>query len=323
MRYRSLTSTFRDLVLLSAAALPLGASSCPGNCEDLTGSATLVEPLDAELQPLFDACRDGGYAPDRCEALCIELIERDRQYAWSADDTILSCDVDPETKVVAWSYPRQCIGGRRPEGYAASGADLDTLGGYFAEQARLEAASVRAFHDLARALTAHGAPRVLIDACRRAAADEVVHAVLCARLARRFGGAPEVSATQASGPCGLEDLARANAEEGCVREGWGALLAAWQAHTAQDTEVRAVMARIAPDEAAHATLSRAIHRWALRKLDDVAAARVRAARAAAIAQLSTAAVQGTPAALRRAAGLPSEAEAARLLDGLRATAWAA
>lgn len=326
MRYRSLAATFRDLVLVAAAAVPLGASACPGgSCEDITGTVTLVEPLDAELQPLFDACRSGAYTAEACEAMCIELIERDRQYAWDASyETVTACAVDPATARVDWAYPVECIGGRRPHGYAGSGTDLATLGGYFAEQARLEAASVRAFHDLSRALAAHGAPRVLIDACRRAAADEVVHAVLCARLARRFGAAPALEIVDAPAPVpALEDLARANAEEGCVREGWGALLAAWQAHAAADPEVRATMARIAPDEAAHATLSRAIHRWALGRLDADAAARVRAARSAAIAALSATVAEGAPAELACAAGLPDAEVAIRLLAGIHATAWAA
>ncbi len=323
MRYRSLARTFRDLVLVAGSAVPL-AGGCPGSCPDVTSETTLIEPLDAELQQKVDACRTGGLSFEACEAMCIELIERDRQYAWDpAYETLLECSLDDATNVARWSYPVECIGGRRPHAYERSTADLATLGGYFAEQARLEAASVRAFHELARALAHHGAPRVLIDACRRAAADEVVHAVLCRRLAHRFGGVMAPEAVPAAAPVpSLEELARANAEEGCVREGWGALLAAWQARAAGDPEIRAAMVRIAPDEAAHATLSRAIHHWALRRLDADAADRVRAARADAIAALSATVVQDAPPPLACHAGLPDAAIAARLLDGIRATAWA-
>ena len=267
MRYPSLRATFRNLVLI-AAALP--AAGCPmssGDCDDIPGDVVLAEPLDAELQPLLDACRSSG----DCDALCIELIERDRQYDWELDDdTLTVCELDQTgaTPAVHFAYASQCVGGRRPDGYAGSSQDLGTIGGFFAEQARLEAASVRAFADLARALAAHRAPRVLIDACRRAAGDEAIHAMLCARIARRHGATPDLAVGPAAPVPTLEALALANAVEGCVREGWAALVATWQAATAADPQIRAAMQRIAPDETAHATLSRAIDRWARRRLDD-------------------------------------------------------
>jgi hypothetical protein len=82
------------------------------------------------------------------------------------------------------------------------------------------------------------------------------------------------------------------------------------------------MQRIAPDEASHATLSRAIDRWAHRRLGPAARARIADDRAAAIAELDASVARPVAAALITTAGLPSPAVAARLLSGLRTSAWA-
>jgi hypothetical protein len=140
--------------------------------------------------------------------------------------------------------------------------------------------------------------------------------VLTARLARGAGAIPQLDDADDAPVPSLEELARANAVEGCVRESWGALVATWQARAAADASVRAAMQRIAPDETAHATLSRAIHRWAMSRLDDGARDRVRAARDAAIAELATTALAAPSPELERVAGLPDAVTAARLFDGL-------
>lgn len=114
----------------------------------------------------------------------------------------------------------------------------------------------------------------------------------------------------------LEELARANAVEGCVRETWGAAVATWQAQAAADPAIRAVMARIAPDETKHATLSRAIDRWAMRRLDAAARARVAAARADAVVELSASVACDVPCALADIAGLPRAEIATALLRAM-------
>src|SRR5204862_5482346 len=79
--------------------------------------------------------------------------------------------------------------GRRPPGLVDAPLVADgALRAYFQEMSRLEAASVPAFRVLARELRAHGAPRSLIRAARRAARDEIRHARLGKLLAERFGG---------------------------------------------------------------------------------------------------------------------------------------
>jgi hypothetical protein len=316
----SLRHTFVELVLATAAAVPAAGCSCP---DVETGEAELFEPLDAELQALVDACRTaGGYDLPACEPMCLELIERRGDVAFAGDlgecYLIENGGEDGPSAWARWTFGPICSG-RRPAGYAASAADRSTVGGYFAEQARLEAASVRAFLELARALAHHRAPRVLIAACRRAAADEVVHAVLVARLARRYGTIPSVERAAPAAIPFLEELATANAVEGCVREAWGAVVATWQARAAADPQVRAAMRRIAPDETKHATLSRAIDRWALRRLDPAARARVEAARAGALAELASWLDAPLPTGLARDAGLPDGAAAAALFSGMSAT----
>jgi hypothetical protein len=320
----SLRKAFVELVLVTAAALPAaGCGITTGGCPDpFSGEAELFEPLDdAELQALVDACRDaGGSDLAACEPMCFALMEREGMYAEGLAACSLEENVTAEgpSAWARWTTDGTCVGGRRPAGYAA-GAPRCDVGGYFAEQARLEAASVRAFLDLARALAAHRAPRVLIDACRRAAGDEIVHAVITARLARRFGGMPLLAPEAPAATPSLEELARANAVEGCVREAWGAVVATWQAGAAADPHVRAAMRRIAPDETRHATLSRAIDRWAMRRLDDAARARIAAARAGALAELAASVAADAPAELVRDAGLPAGAAAAALFSGMSAT----
>jgi hypothetical protein len=322
-------ATLLELVLIAGGAAPLaGCPMPPGGCPDTEHGATdLDEPEDDELQALIDACRDaGGWDLAACEPMCRELVER--ATGGPPAEELSECylgertDAEGVTATAHWTIGPLCIGGRRPGGYRRSRHDVTTPGGFFAEQARLEAASVTAFVDLARALEAHHAPRLLVAAARRAAVDEVVHAVLTARIARRFGATPGLRLRRAAPVPDLEELARDNAVEGCVRETWAALVATWQAQAAADPEIRAAMRRVAPDESRHATLSRAIHRWAMRRLDAAARARVQAARAAAIEELAATVGAAVPAELAAAAGLPVGGTATRLFAGLAATAWA-
>mgnify|MGYP000429184381 CR=1 FL=1 len=83
-----------------------------------------------------------------------------------------------------------CVGGRRPLGHIElplPAADLPT---YLAHCARLEAASVLAFDQLAARLELWNAPQPLIDRCRAAALEEATHATLLGDLARTAGGQP-------------------------------------------------------------------------------------------------------------------------------------
>jgi hypothetical protein len=87
-----------------------------------------------------------------------------------------------------------CAVGRRPAGL---GEPLHfegcAIGGYFADVARLEAASVTAFRILRDELRVHEAPKKLVRAAARAACDEIRHTRATGALARRFGAHPRPS----------------------------------------------------------------------------------------------------------------------------------
>jgi hypothetical protein len=174
--------------------------------------------------------------------------------------------------------------GRVPAGLApiAGAAASSLLGAYFANAARLEAASVTAFRRLRDELALHGAPGELLEAARDAERDEVRHTLAMARLARRHGGRYARPHVDAVGPRTLAAIAEENAIEGCARESFGALLATYQAQHATDDAIARAMTSIAADETRHAALSWAIARWSLAKLDDEAQARIAAAWTTAI-----------------------------------------
>src|SRR5260221_14585061 len=102
---------------------------------------------------------------------------------------------------------------------------------------------------------------------RRAARDELRHARAARAMGRRFGGtyAPPRATTQPHRS--LVAIAIENAREGCVRETFGALTAAYQAAKARDPQVRATMGRIARDEIRHAALSWQLDHWLVSRLD--------------------------------------------------------
>jgi hypothetical protein len=281
-----------------------------------------VEPVDP-MQALVDDCRAVGGLGVECEPMYRghHPVSGARPTSRS---TIVICGGERRhdllTANVNWDSGRSVwppVGGYAA-GECTSVRRDRAIGNYFAEQARLEAASVRAFLELANALTKHGAPRMLVQACRRAAGEEIVHAVLVGRLAVRHGVTPQFHRGTPSAIPTLEELAHANAVEGCLRETWGAMVATWQGRVANDPTVRAVMQRISIDETKHAMLSRAIDRWAMHKLDAAARARILIARAEAFAELASSVTADVPAALSHEAGLPRPEVAATLLTAMHA-----
>lgn len=218
----------------------------------------------------------------------------------------------------------KCNGvGRRPAGLAIPRGrrSASALGDYFAAAAHLEAASVHAFERLAGELEAHRLPRVLARAARRSARDEVRHARVTTRLARRFGGEPPAVRVAARRTRTLTAIALENAIEGCVRETFGALLASWQARSAQDPEVRRAMTRIAADETRHAALAWAVARAVEARLDAAARKKVASARARAIAKLRRDVAAGFSGKVACAAGLPGPERTSQMLDALAASVW--
>jgi hypothetical protein len=214
------------------------------------------------------------------------------------------------------------VDGRRPRGMRAfNRSDRAEVGGYLARSAYLEAASVLAFEQLARALAELGAPPQLVADCRDAAREEVGHARVIGALACARGAAlVEVELGAQSLPSRLE-LALDNIVEGVVRETYGALQAIVRARTASARDVRAAMVRIARDESSHAALSLRIAAWLDTQLSADERAQVAHARGAAIAELRRELAHEPSPALRDQLGLPSRTLALGLIEQLEARVW--
>jgi hypothetical protein len=250
-----------------------GINDCAALCPDIHYSCRAADGYCTDAGPDASGDELGSVVPDDAGAVVID------------------CSLCPGST------------GRVPAGLeAAKIGARSALGAYFASCARLEAASVIAFHRLREELEAEGAPRELLDGARSAERDEVRHTRAMARLARRHGGRyvrPRVAPVAARS---FEAVAMENAVEGCARETFGALLATWQAAHLEDEEASRTLSVIAEDETRHAALSWAIARWSLTKLDDEAKLRMSVAWSAA---LESVAAGDTGAECERAAGLPS------------------
>ncbi len=114
----------------------------------------------------------------------------------------------------------------------------------------------------------------------------------------------------------LLEIAIDNAQEGCVRETFGALLATYQAASAEHSGVQRVMAQIAEDETRHAMLSWKLKVWLAPLLSEREQAQVAEAELAARAELASELEVEQPEALRRALGLPSRDVAVSLFRRL-------
>jgi hypothetical protein len=136
-----------------------------------------------------------------------------------------------------------------------------------------EHASVAAFARLTLHLLSVGAPPELVEMAHRASLDEIRHARTCFALARRYGGAPLgpgplrleglFSGGQASLEATLPGMAALCAEEGCVGETLGVLLAADALERTHDPFVRAVLLRMLEEEASHVELAWRVVSWCI------------------------------------------------------------
>jgi len=135
------------------------------------------------------------------------------------------------------------------------------------DDALQEHASIAAFARFSMMLLAAGAPAELVEGSQRAALDEIRHARACFSLARRYGapasGPAELRVDDAMAPMSLAELAALTAEEGCVGETLGALLAEEQAARATDLACASLLRRIARDETRHAELAWRFVAWAV------------------------------------------------------------
>lgn len=275
----------------------------------------------AQVSGYAVTCTDAPLAQYRSEGSGYRLVVQKRD--GTCDDGITqvvllvgSDGTLQELSSVRIRQPQPCSIGRRPQGLepAASSSSASSLGDFFAQAAHLEAASVHAFRYLHEELTELGAPEALLARVEQARRDEVRHARTTARLARRFGGTVARARVRPRAPRSILEMALENATEGCVGETYGAVVASYQALTAEDAEVRAAMLRIAQDETAHAQLSWDLLAFYAERLTPEECAEVEAGRARAIASLRHDLAVEPTLALRTAAGLPPAAVAQRLLD---------
>jgi hypothetical protein len=107
----------------------------------------------------------------------------------------------------------------------------------------------------------------------RASLDEIRHARTCFALARRYGGVPLgpgplkleglFSGAHASLEATLPGVAALCAEEGCVGETLGVLLASDALARARDPFVREVLSRMLEEEASHVELAWRVVGWCI------------------------------------------------------------
>ncbi len=290
MQFRELRRVLQSIVLAGLPGCGVGVFdgiTGSGECyRDVEKTFVVDTPSDPPLQLRIESCRVDA---DACMDLCVMLMTRaELPPPNSCAVTFEGDDVHAKTVYAEIDDETACgTEGRRPAGLVTpTRIDArDAVGRWLAHAAWLEAASIPAFIYLARELDMHGAPRGLARAALAAARDEIRHARVMRRIAERYGATvPSVDvALPAERP--LEELAIENAIEGCVRETWGAVLALWQAHRAEDPELRAIYRQIADDEARHAALGWAIDAWVRTRLPAFAHARIDAARERAVAEL--------------------------------------
>lgn len=254
---------------------------------------------------------DGGVPSDLCSRTC------------GASDmppigTAFSCYVAiPDDAPPTDLHCIYCAVGRRPEGLSlTSSSGPHAVGRFLADIAALEAASVPALERLADDLARHDAHRDLVARCRTAADDERRHTVMMGALARRYGCEPSTADVPPAPARSLEDLARENAVEGCVRETFGALIASWQSGHAGDLLIARTMAVVAEEETRHAALSWDLAAWFDTVLPPDAQARVRAARDGAMDVLRGEVCARVDDDLVRLAGMPDPERALAMFDGL-------
>lgn len=217
-----------------------------------------------------------------------------------------------------------CVIGRRPAGLCVSSSQRadNALGAYFAAMAELEASAVLAFRMLEQDLAEHRAPVHLLQQARQAAQDERRHTRITGQLARRFAARPGALRVPPHRCSSLEDLARENEIEGCVRETFGALVGLYQAEHAQDPAIRQSLCTLAADELRHAALAWQVRAWLTPRLGADARHQVQLARQHAIATLRAELAIEPDQSLVTAAGVPTAFHAHALLTLLEHSLWA-
>lgn len=181
-----------------------------------------------------------------------------------------------------------------PRGAATEAIDPKTaaaLARAWEQDALEEHASIAAFSRFSLHLLSIGAPPDMIRDAHRAAIDEIRHAEAAFALAQRYGhqgvGPGRLRVDDALDALTLAEIAELTAEEGCVGETLGAILAGEQASLASDPVAHGVLRGLARDELRHAELAWRFVRWAVEAGgEDVLAAVTRGIRRAAAGTLA-------------------------------------
>jgi hypothetical protein len=292
------------------AAIPMvGLSGCGNDC---THTPVTLSPFLA-ADAGWTAASVHGSA--ECQSRCGEGDGICYTYSWercvvSADAASLTC-----TGTLDRCGQQPC--GRLPAGLRSRAEACNpTIGIHLAAAAHLEGAAVIAFQALERELLAHRAPPDLVARARAAQQDEKRHHASMSRLARAYGVLVPVVEAERVPVRTLREVALENAVEGCVRETFGAAVAAYQGEWACDSRVRKVMRSIAADEAEHASLGWAVDGWVRAKLSRGAREEVEEAGEDARARLWMEAGRPVARALEESLGLPGPAAAAVLTAAL-------
>lgn len=214
--------------------------------------------------------------------------------------------------------------GRRVEGVRTddsdepSGDGCDPYGYFLAECARLEAIAVVAFEQLAVELARLGAPSDLVERATIAAEDERRHTAAMSSLANARGASERPFSFEPKSTRTLFDIALENRVEGCVRESFGATIAAYQARHAKDSALRAALPAIAAEELSHAEWSWDLDAWLRTQLSAAQCAALDEAQRNAIDALRP---ETTVPALVSLAGMPDALAANELVRELKASLW--
>jgi hypothetical protein len=244
-------------------------------------------------------------------------VENCAPKAYAVTLTVDAAGKVTETKRTETAGPVDCaIAGRRPEGFVLEGS-AKSAADYIATMATLESAAVLAFRDIAHTLFVMNAPQDLQRRVREATRDEIRHTRTMRELSAEQP--PTTVRRTAYVLPSRQEFACHNMAEGCVREAFGAMVAAHQAAHAQDLGVRRAMLVIAQEERAHAELSWDIAMW----LDQSASAeerqRVQEAHTNALDELARDLGTVLPDHVTRDLGLPTRAQAEAMLRMFRSS----
>jgi hypothetical protein len=262
-------------------AIPIfGDAMCSTDGAPLVPEGGACVPYGGHCQETSDccngvACTSNGFSPcaGECGCICYLSIRRPFLVGSSLRSANTASRADWQLEVAD-----------REKAHDLDAATAHALAHAWLRDGCEEHASIAAFARFTMHLLAVGAPPEMILASQAASRDEVRHARACFALASRYAkrslGPGSLSLEGAMPTMTLAEIAALTAEEGCVGETLGALLAEEQARAATDPHVRAVLAKanIVRDEARHAELAWSFVRWAIAR----GGAPVRRAVAAAI-----------------------------------------